>query len=219
MTTKSIRTLASFFSNGVNSINDRDQSVIHISSITGCQKRLWKTLEKNKPSFNGEEYTNYTMPSLFGQAMHGLFEFLIKDCLAGHVETEVGVSFQPNYPVIGAADIVDEDSAIDLKFLSSWNFSNQKMNPSVAYRMQVLLYAYGLDKEYGVLFLVDRGVLNYTTASFKVSEHEADIDFFLNRPKEIYDMEECPEREHESPDNFECRYCPFLMECHYRKKH
>lgn len=212
---KALQLLSNLFANGIVQENDRDNSRIHISEITGCARKLWYKTRPETPN----KKSNQQMALIIGTALHGLTENIVTqmnhDSL---IETEVPCSFEPEYPVIGAADIVDTDSVIDLKFLSSWNYSQKSKVTDLAYKIQVLLYGLALKKSKAYLFLVDRGNLAFTAQYFNVDKHKDELYGYLDRAKEIFNSPSIPDRAYSDRQNFECNYCPFLVECWFKSK-
>ncbi len=188
--------------------NTRDRSKIHIPEITGCSRKLWLNLRMPDQTIN-----MVSMAMKVGTQLHVLTQEILQDLnLITKEQTEVPVIFN-DYPVIGSADVVSGDYVVDLKFQSSWSFDHPFSESTHAYKMQVLLYAYGLGKKFGTVFAVNRGTLGFKAVTYMTEKHIHEIRKYLNRAKEIYESETMPHREHQTPDNFECRYCPHKSAC------
>lgn len=209
-----LHTLGHLFSNGYPSdlfkdiAPPRDRSLIHISELTGCALKLWLQLREQIPA------GFVTMPMAIGTSLHELTQGIVT-ALTPDVEVEVPVSYEPDYPVIGQADLVDREYVIDLKFLSDWGFKSYSSTSakSFAYKIQVLAYAKALNKPLANVFIVNRGTLAFKAQTYIVKQHEDQIDFYLYRAKTIYELETEPDKGHSDGNNFECRYCPFRGRC------
>ena len=201
-----LHTLANIFSNGIPTENEeRDLTLIHISELTNCALRLWLNLQEQVPS------GFITMPMMIGTALHNMTQSIVCQ-MQSNVEVEVPISYLPEYPVIGQADIVDENYVIDLKFVSSWGYKNYMEKGNNAYKIQVLTYAYKLGKKFAAIFIVERGTLNFKAQMYIVDEHEPEILRFLDRARDIYESKEPPERDYSVPDK-ECNFCPYKERC------
>ena len=201
--------LGAMFSNGVETFSStpRDHTRIHISELTACQRKLWLQLRNPRLAL---EHTS--MPQIIGSALHGLTESLITSAHS-NIKSEVKVSFEPEYPVIGAADLVDNDTVIDLKFVGDYGYRTFAATGNLAYKIQVLTYAYGLDKPLAAIFMVNRGTLQFKSQLYIVNRHIEEIEQYLTRAKKIYHKEDLPQRDHLDSNNFECRYCLFKEAC------
>lgn len=201
--------LGQLFSKGTLEESDRDYSQIHISEITGCARRLWLQLQKGRSGLQP-----VSMPMHIGTALHELTQAKII-ATNPHIQAEVPVDFRPTYPVIGSADLVDDEYVIDLKFLSSWGYRifGAMKGGNLAYKVQVLTYAYGLERAFASIFLVDRGTLSFKAQSFIVKHNLETIKYYLERAKIIYEADYLPDRDHETANNKECGWCPFKESC------
>jgi CRISPR/Cas system-associated exonuclease Cas4 (RecB family) len=198
--------LSQLFSKGISQEHERDKSRIHISEITSCGRKLYWNLQEPDVKLQ-----DTTMPLIIGSALHNLIEALIQqlsDC-----NIEVPVTYLPDYPVIGNADIVDANSVIDLKFLGDWGFQKYLEHGNQAYKLQVLLYAYKLKKPFGIVFAVNRGNLQYKSNLYIVKEHLNEIESYLKRAETIFHQVTTPEKDHDTSDNLECNWCPFKERC------
>lgn len=202
-----LHTLGHLFATGINLGIDeyRDYSKIHISQLTACQRQIWLQLNESLPP------TLTTMPLIIGSALHGITQNLTQQLV--NCYAEVPVSLEPEYPVIGAADLVDDDYVIDLKFVGDYGYRKYLEKGSQAYKIQVLTYAYGLSRKFAAIFMVNRGTLLFKAQMYIVDQHIDQIKYYLTRAANIYYSDHMPARDHSDPNDSECRWCPFKERC------
>lgn len=181
----------------------RDETLVHISSAEKCSRQIAYHL------VGQQREVKTTVPAELGTFLHRYIQNHLKEKYRDLLYVEVPVNYQPYYPVIGSADIVTHDTAYDIKTVGtpSWRFI-----PNSSHVLQVLLYAFGLDKEYGTLLYVNRGNLRTEAHTFRVSTRVADIKRELDRFEKIFNSTELPRRLKDRSD-WRCRYCPFAVTC------
>ena len=91
-----LHALGHLFSNGypadIIEETPRDQSLIHISELTGCALKLWLNLKEHAPV---SAYTS--MPMAIGKTLHELTQSILK-AIDPEIGVEVPVSYLPAYP-------------------------------------------------------------------------------------------------------------------------
>lgn len=132
------------------------QKLVGASAIGGCPKCLgYKLMNESNPSeFN---LSSSGMAAWFGTAVHYFLEHFYTEQLEGFVraETRVDIYDLKGYGLIkGNIDLHSETEVLDFKVVGDWSYNNMALQwmdkpdtiPNLQYRVQQMLYAYGLRK-------------------------------------------------------------------------
>lgn len=152
------------------------QKLVGASSIGGCPRCLGYKL-MNEPNPNEFRLSSSGMAAWIGTAVHYFLEHHYIDLLDGFVraETRVDIFELEGYGVIrGNIDLHSKTEVVDFKVVGDWSYNNMALEfmdnpdtiPNIQYRVQQMLYAYGLRKQGFDIEQVSLLVFKKTSNSF-----------------------------------------------------
>ena len=142
--------------------------------------------------------------------------------MSGHVDMVLDFSnfdsnrFKEVKPCYNIKNLPQKPIVVDMKTCNDASYSKiLRMGPSLAYQVQLTIYANVLDCAFGLLIYENKN--NSKIASFKIHKH---IDTVFRTIKkqaqlmnEMVDHKLLPPPRPEKKDSYECRYCPFASIC------
>ena len=140
---------------------------------------------------------------------------MILDCSNLKEDRFEGVrsSFDPRFLPKDGQIVVGDFKTINL---SQWEWQLAKKGPHKAYMIQMMIYIYLLDVDYGILMYENKN--DSEMKWYKIERNDKWWDIIKWQAKAMVDMEEdkqLPPPRYETKTNFECRKsCEFKKQCH-----
>lgn len=193
----------------------------HISSGKWTPSRFGRCYRMQYWKRAGEKETNPPdLNSLRRFKAGDLFHQFVQQFLPAH-EVEVRIERDD---ILGFADIVTEDSVIDIKSQHSrafWYMEKEEIPISeqkYSNILQVTTYAYLLGKPNAQLMFISKDDLYVAEYVFPVEQWINDIEFELYQLRKYWSLGQLPPAEPRAYKNKkgefnECKYCPFLDKC------
>lgn len=193
------------------------------SSFGSCYRKQWWNRAKEEPS------DPLSLLTLRKFACGNIFEDFVIRHIPDELQRQVLVETED---IKGFADVVTDNAVIDIKSISSkafwWmNKSNYDIKKDkYGYILQVMTYAYFLNKEKGVLTFVSKDDLCIEEYEFHINAWEQDVLSEINHLKSLKELPEGRARAMGGEENklktgdkkyigqpMECKYCQWFSKC------